>query len=174
MSIYTETPKAKSLWHPITDDDFDIDFNVPFVLFTDDASLIFIDGIGDMLDYIDDEGYIDCNMKSLTEKGKDLFRSWYVAFMYVDEDFFEAIHPFAFQTLEEVKGKKSRAEIFVMFEDGEMTFLDHFDFEMNGGLLTYNSVNRKMRGFCSPVKYFVNINHLTVTSLFPLCADCDK
>lgn len=59
MSIYTETPKVKSLWHPITDDDFDVNFNVPFVLFTDEASLIFIDGIDDILDYIDDEGYID-------------------------------------------------------------------------------------------------------------------
>ena len=27
MSIYTEQEKKKSLWHPITDEDFDIDFN---------------------------------------------------------------------------------------------------------------------------------------------------
>lgn len=39
MSLFTEQEKKKSLWHPVTDEDFNIDFSKPFIVCTEEASL---------------------------------------------------------------------------------------------------------------------------------------
>lgn len=175
MSIYTEQSKAKSLWHPITDKDFNVNFGIPFVLFTEEASLIYIDSIDCMMNYVDDESCFDRNTKSLTEEGKDLFREWYLAYMYIDDNFFEAIKGATHERLDEAKENVERPELFVLFRDGGWTFLDHFDFDNNGRLLKYLSVANKLRiepvdnnakgDTFAYVKYFVNLNHVPETSL---------
>ena len=48
MSLFTEQKKTKSLWHPVTDEDFDIDFSKPFIVCAEDASLLIFDGLQEL------------------------------------------------------------------------------------------------------------------------------
>lgn len=54
MSLYTKVEKKKSLWHPITDEDFDIDFSKSFIVCTEEVSLLIVDGLQDLY-----ENYMD-------------------------------------------------------------------------------------------------------------------
>lgn len=155
-----------SLWHVVGNEDFDIDFDIPFVVFTDEASLMVIDGIEDMADVFDEEGLLNLEEKTLTEEGKDLFRDWYSAYMYIDNDFFEAIKDVCKKELKDVKTPNERPEVFVEFKDGSFTFLDHFDFSMDGRtLLGYDSVFRRLKHHYFPVWRFANLDHVEETSL---------
>ena len=158
--------KKVSLWHVVGDEDFDIDFNIPFVVFTDEASLMVIDGIEDMADVFDEENLLDFEKKTLTKDGKDLFRDWYSAYMYIDDDFFEAIKDVCQKELEDVKTPNERPEVFVEFEDGSFTFLDHFDFSTDGRvLLGYDSVSRRLKHHYFSARRFANLEHVAETSL---------
>lgn len=166
MTKQKTNEKNVSLWHVVGNEDFDIDFNVPFVVFTDEASLMMVYGFDDMADIFDEEGLLDFKTKTLTKDGKDIFRDWFRAYMYVDEDFLDAIKGVSQKELEHVKMPDERPELFVMFEDGFFTFLDLFDFSMNGRiLLKYDPVSRKLDNHRSPVRYFANLDHIERTNL---------
>ena len=166
MTKQKTNKKNVSLWRVVGDEDFDIDFNVPFVVFTDESSLMMVYGFEDMADVFDEEGLLDFEKKTLTKDGKELFRDWYIAYMYIDEDFFDAIKGASQKELEHVKMPDERSELFVMFEDGFYTFADHFDFSMDGRiLLGYDPGSRKLKDHRSPVRYFANLDHIERTSL---------
>ena len=166
MTKQKTNEKNVSLWHVVGDEDFDIDFNVPFVVFTDEASLMMVYGFGDMADIFDEEGLLDFKTKALTRDGKDTFRDWFRAYMYVDEDFFDAIKDECKKDLESVKTPGERPELLVVFEDDFYTFVDHFDFSMDGRvLLGYDPDSRKLKDHRSPVRYFANISRVPKTDL---------
>ncbi len=154
----------KYLWHPITDEDFNVNFKVPFMLFTEESGLLLVDSIDTMLDYADDENFYDQDLQTLTEDGKEWFRNWYFAYMLIDNAFLKTIAPFACQCLEAAKLDHERPNLFVMFNNGSMDVLDHFDFDTNGSLLRYNSTLRKLKSHESPVKFFVNIDRINATA----------
>ena len=166
MTKQKTNKKNVSLWRVVGDEDFDIDFNVPFVVFTDEASLMTIYGFEDMADVFDEDGLLDFEKKTLTKDGKDTFRDWFRAYMYIDEDFFDAIKDECKKDLESVKTPGERPELLVVFEDGFYTFVDHFDFSMDGRvLLGYDPDSRKLKDHRSPVRYFANLDHIERTSL---------
>lgn len=165
MSTYTETPKAKSLWHSITDEDFNIDFNVPFVLFTKEGGLLLVYDIEEMFNYADNKGFYDWGNQCLTPKGKTWFRSFYHAYMYIDRVFFETIKPVVHDILEDAKGCEERPLMVAIFKNGCIRVLDYFDFWADGRLLGYDSVSRKMRSYADNlVVGFANLNHTPATS----------
>lgn len=165
MSIYTEIPKAKSLWHPITDEDFNIDFNVPVVLFTEEGGLLLVYDIEEMFNYDDDKGFYDWENQCLTSKGKTWFRLFYHAYMYIDRVFFETIKPVVHDSLEDAKEHEERPLMVIIFQNGCIRVLDYFDFGTDGRLLEYDSVSRKMRGYADNlVVGFANLNHIPATS----------
>ncbi len=176
MSLFTEAKKTKSLWHPITDEDFNIDFSKPVIICTEECSLLLVDGVNEMFDYVDDETFYDRETQSLTDKGKEWFRDSYYAYMYVDGDFFKAVEPNekeyipCYRTIDEVKGTAERPYLFVMFENGEMEVYDHFDFGMDGsysdeGLRWPLRFDDDEKVIAVPIKYVVNLNHCLQTSM---------
>ncbi len=175
MSIFTERETSKSLWHPITDDDYNIDFSKPVMLFTDEGGIILVEGIDDMNDYIDDETYFDRKAQSLTDSGKEYFRGYYYAYMYIDEDFFKAITPTEpwpwHRSIGDVKGTAERPYLFIMYENGDMLALSHFDFDMNGSIDEKKYSTSPYWQDCegcrnnSPIKYVVNLDHCLQTTL---------
>lgn len=164
MSLYTRTERKKNLWIPITDADFNVNFKVPFMLFTEEGGLLLVDSIDTMFDYADDENFYDRDLQALTEDGKELFRNWYFAYMQIDNTFLKTIEPFACQCLEAAKLDHERPNLFVMFNNGRMEVLDHFDFDTNGSLLRYDSTLRKLKDPESTMKFFVNIDRINATS----------
>lgn len=105
MSLYTKQEKVKSLWHPITDEDFDIDFSKPFVVCTEEMSLFIVNGLRDLYEsYMDEEHFFDFKAQILSEEGKEYFRENYYGYMYLDEDFYKAIEWAKGKYLEDVKG----------------------------------------------------------------------
>lgn len=157
MSVYTEQKKIKSLWRPITDDDFDIDFSLPVLLFIHEGNITFVKSKDELEDFFDGCEIFEDDGKSITNDLKDLFRYFYFGYMYVDEAFFEAVEPFKGKCIEDVKGATERTSIFVMFDDGDMNVLDIFDFRQDGTLYPH-SLRHK------PCSYFVNIHSVPETT----------
>lgn len=151
MSVYTEQKKIKSLWRPITDDDFDIDFSLPVLLFSHEGSITFVKSKDELEDFFDGCEIFEEDGKSITNDLKDHFRDFYFGYMYVDEAFFNAVEPFKGKCIEDVKGTNERTAMFVMFDDGDMDVLDIFDFRQDGTLYSH-SLSHK------PCSYFVNLH----------------
>jgi hypothetical protein len=169
MSLYTKQEKVKSLWHPITDEDFEIDFGKPFIVCCDDASLFIVKNFADMFSYLDEDRFYDVEAQTLSEEGKEEFREDYYGYMYLDEDFYHAIDWAKGEYIEDVKGDRERPELFVMYESGPKVF-DHFDFGPSG-TPAYGGAPLLRREFAARhpelyhVEYIVNLNHVPATSL---------
>lgn len=151
MSVYTEQKKIKSLWRPITDDDFDIDFSLPVLLFSDEGSITFVKSKDELEVFFDGCEIFEEDGKSISDDLKNHFRNFYYGYMYVDEAFFNAVGPFKGKCIEDVKGTTERTAMFVMFDDGDMDVLDIFDFRQDGTLYSH-SLSPK------PCSYFVNLH----------------
>ena len=172
MSIYTKQEKKKSLWHPITDEDFDIDFSKPFIVCCDDASLFIVKDLADMFYYMGEDRFYDVKAQSLTEEGKEQFREDYFGYMYLDDDFYNAIDCAKGECIEDVKGDRERPDLFVMYESGPKVF-DRFDFGPSG-TPAYGVAPLLRRDFAARhpelyhVEYIVNLNHVPETQLSAL------
>lgn len=172
MSLYTKLEKNKSLWHPITDEDFDIDFSKPFILCADDCSLFIVEDFADMFNYLDEDRFYDVKTQTLSEEGKEEFREDYYGYMYLDEDFYNAIDCAKGECIEDVKGDRESPELFVMYESGPKVF-DHFDFGPSG-TPAYGDAPLLCREFAAKylelyhVEYIVNLNRVSETQLSAL------
>lgn len=172
MSIYTKQEKKKSLWHPITDEDFDIDFSKPFIVCCDDASLFIVKDLADMFYYMGEDRFYDVKAQSLTEEGKEQFREDYFGYMCLDDDFYNAIDWAKGECIEDVKGDRERPDLFVMYESGPKV-VDHFDFHPSG-TPAYGDAPLLSREFATihpelyHVEYIVNLNHVSETQLSAL------
>lgn len=180
MSLYTKQEKKKSLWHPITDEDFDIDFSKPFIVCTEEVSLFIVDGLQDLFEnYMDQEQFFDFKAQTLTEEGKEYFRDNYFGYMYLDEEFYKAIDWAKGKYIEDVKGNRERPLLFAMDEYGPKVF-DHFGFDING-IPKYEGTPEMSKEFAIEypdlyhVEYIVNLNHVSETQLSALFrASLDK
>lgn len=157
MSVYTEKKEIKSLWRPITDDVFDIDFNLPVLLFSDEGSITFVKSKDELEDSFDGCEIFEEDGKSISDDLKNHFRNFYFGYMYVDEAFFNAVESFKGKFIEDVKGTTEITSMFVMFDDGDMDVLDIFDFRQDGTLYPH-SLRRK------PRSYFVNLHSVPETT----------
>lgn len=172
MSLYTKQEKKKSLWHPITDEDFDIDFSKPFIVCCDDASLFIVKDLADMFYYMGEDRFYDVKAQSLTEEGKEQFREDYFGYMYLDDDFYNAIDWAKGECIEDVKGDRERPDLFVMYESGPKV-VDHFDFGPSG-TPAYGDAQLLSREFATihpelyHVEYIVNLNRVSETQLSAL------
>ena len=172
MSLYTKQEKKKSLWHPITDEDFDIDFSKPFIVCCDDASLFIVKDLADMFYYMGEDRFYDVKAQTLSEEGKEEFRGDYYGYMYLDEEFFNAIDWAKGECIEDVKGDRERPDLFVMYESGPKVF-DRFDFGPSG-TPAYGGAPLLRRDFAARhpelyhVEYIVNLNHVPETQLSAL------
>ena len=172
MSIYTKQEKKKSLWHPITDEDFDIDFSKPFIVCCDDASLFIVKDLADMFYYMGEYRFYDVKAQSLTEEGKEQFREDYFGYMYLDDDFYNAIDCAKGECIEDVKGDREKPALFVMEESGPKV-VDHFDFGPSG-TPAYGDAPLLSREFATihpelyHVEYIVNLNRVSETQLSAL------
>ena len=179
MSLYTKGEKIKSLWHPVTDEDFDIDFSKPFIVCCDDASLFIVKDFADMFNYLDEDRFYDVKAQTLSEEGKEEFREDYYGYMYLDEDFYHAIDWAKGECIEDVKGDRERPELFVMYESGPKVF-DRFDFGPSG-TPAYGGAPLLRRDFAANypelyhVEYIVNLDRVSETQLSALFrASLDK
>ena len=172
MSLYTKQEKKKSLWHPITDEDFEIDFSKPFILCADDCSLFIVKDLADMFNYLDEDRFYDFKAQTLSEEGKEEFREDYYGYMYLDEEFFNAIDWAKGECIEDVKGDREKPALFVMEESGPKVF-DRFDFGPSG-TPAYGVAPLLRRDFAARhpelyhVEYIVNLNHVSETQLSTL------
>lgn len=172
MSLYTKEEKKKSLWHPITDEDFEIDFGKPFIVCCDDASLFIVKDLADMFNYLDEDRFYDVKAQTLSEEGKEEFREDYYGYMYLDEEFFNAIDWAKGECIEDVKGDREKPALFVMEESGPKVF-DRFDFGPSG-TPAYGGAPLLRRDFAARhpelyhVEYIVNLNHVSETQLSAL------
>mgnify|MGYP006959801146 FL=1 len=173
MSIYTEQKKKKSLWHPVTDEDFNIDFSNPFIVCTEEVSLFIVDGLQDLYEnYMDEEQLFDFKAQTLSEEGKEYFRDNYFGYMYLDEEFYKAIDWAKGECIEDVKGDRERPHLFVMHETGPMVF-DRFSFEPSG-TPAYDGTPNLRRDFAAKypelykVEYIVNLNRVSETQVSAL------
>lgn len=172
MSLYTKQEKVKSLWHPITDEDFEIDFGKPFIVCCEDASLFIVKDFADMFNYLDEDRFYDVKAQTLSEEGKEEFREDYYGYMYLDEDFYHAIDWAKGECIEDVKGDRERPALFVMEESGPKVF-DRFDFGPSG-TPAYGGAPLLRREFAARypelyhVEYIVNLNRVSETQLSAL------
>lgn len=173
MSIYTEQKKTKSLWYPITDEDFNLDFGKPIMFCTEEGSLYIVDGLDDLFEnYMDEERFFDFKAKTLSEEGKEQLRGDCYGYMYLDEKFYEAIEWAEGKYIEDVKSARERPEVFVMTKVGPRVF-SHFDFERDVSPLSY-STNELSKDFAQKypesylVDYIVNLEWVPQTSLSAL------
>lgn len=173
MSLYTKQEKKKSLWHPITDEDFDIDFCKPFMVCTEEVSLFIVDSFEDLFyNYLDEERFFDFKTKTLSEEGKQYFRYNYFGYMYLDEEFYKAIDFAKGEYIEDVKGDRERPELFVMHETGPMVF-GHLCFGQSGSP-AYDGTPYLRREFVARnpelyhVEYIVNLDRVSETQLSAL------
>lgn len=172
MSLYTEQEKKKSLWHPITNEDFEIDFSKPFIVCCDDASLFIVKDFADMFNYLDEDRFYDVKAQTLSEEGKEEFREDYYGYMYLDEEFFNAIDWAKGECIEDVKGDREKPALFVMEESGPKVF-NRFDFGPSG-TPAYGGTPLLRRDFAARhpelyhVEYIVNLNHVSETQLSAL------
>ena len=169
MSLYTKQEKVKSLWHPITDEDFEIDFSKPFIVCCVDTSLFIVKDFADMFNYLYEDRFYDVKTQALTEEGKEEFREDYFGYMYLDDEFYQAIEGEKGKYIEDVKGNIERPDLFVMTKKGPRIFT-HFDFEPDGSPLIFFTGNLS-KDFAQKypelyeVEYIVNLKHVPATSL---------
>ena len=172
MSLYKKKKKTKSLWHPVTDEDFDIDFSKPFIVCTEDLILFTVNGMDDMYIAVSNESFYDREAQTLTEKGKEFFRSQYFGYMYLDEEFYKAIDWAKGKYIEDVKGEYEVPNLFVMYEDGDIYVTDFYDFFDDGSLSNTSSCLSRSYAVANPddapIKYIVNLNHVSETQLSAL------
>lgn len=173
MSIYTEQEKKKSLWHPVTDEDFDIDFSKPFIVCTEEVSLFIVDSLQYLYEvYMNQEQFFDFNAQTLSEEGKEYFRDNYFGYMYLDEEFYKAIDWAKGKYIEDVKGERERPLLFAMDEYGPKVF-DHFGFDING-IPIYEGTPEMSKKFAIEypdlyhVEYIVNLNQVSETDISAL------
>lgn len=173
MSLYTEQKKKKSLWHPITDEDFDIDFSKPFIVCTIESSLFIAESLEELFeDYMHEERLFDFKAQTLSEEGKEYFRENYFGYMYLDEEFYKAIDWAKGEHIEDVKGDRERPELFVMTKTRPKVF-DHLCFGPSGSP-AYLGTPYLRREFAArhpesyDVEYIVNLNHVSETQLSAL------
>lgn len=173
MSLYTKVEKKKSLWHPITDEDFDIDFSKPFIVCTEEVSLFIVDSLQYLYEeYMDQEQFFDFKAQTLSEEGKEYFRDNYFGYMYLDEEFYNAIDWARGECIEDVKGDRERPHLFVMHETGPMVF-DRFSFGPSG-TPAYDGTPNLRRDFAAKypelykVEYIVNLNRVSETQVSAL------
>lgn len=172
MSLYTKEEKKKSLWHPITDEDFTIDFSKPFIVCCDDASLFIVKDFADMFNYLDEDRFYDVKAQTLSKEGKEEFREDYYGYMYLDEDFYHAIDWAKGECIEDVKGDREKPNLFVMYESGPKVF-DCFDFGPSG-TPAYGGAPLLRRDFAANypelyhVEYIVNLDRVSETQLSAL------
>lgn len=173
MSLYTKQEKKKSLWHPITDEDFDIDFSKPFIVCTEEVSFFIVDGLQDLYEnYIDEEQFFDFKAQTLSEEGKEYFRDNYFGYIYLDEEFYQAIDWAKGKYIEDVKGERERPFLFAMDKYGPKVF-DHFGFDING-IPMYEGTPEMSKKFAIEhpdlyhVEYIVNLNRVSETQLSAL------
>ena len=173
MSLYTEQKKKKSLWHPITDEDFDIDFSKPFIVCTIESSLFIAESLKELFeDYMHEERLFDFKAQTLSEEGKEYFRENYFGYMYLDEEFYKAIDWAKGEYIEDVKGDRERPELFVMTKTRPKVF-DHLCFGPSGSP-AYLGTPYLRREFAArhpesyDVEYIVNLNHVSETQLSAL------
>nr|DAP41553.1 MAG TPA: hypothetical protein [Caudoviricetes sp.] len=169
MSLYTKQEKVKSLWYPITDEDFEIDFSKPFIVCCVDTSLFIVKDFADMFNYLDEDRFYDVKTQALTEEGKEEFREDYFGYMYLDDEFYQAIECEKGKYLEDVKGNIERPDLFVMTKTGPRIFT-RSDFEPDGSpLICFTSNLSKDFAQKYPelydVEYIVNLNHVPATSI---------
>lgn len=172
MSLYTKQEKVKSLWHPITDEDFDIDFSKPFVVCCVDTSLFIVKDFADMFNYLDEDRFYDVKTQALTEEGKEEFREDCFGYMYLDDEFYQAIEGEKGKYLEDVKGNIERPNLFVMTKTGPRIFT-RSDFEPDGSpLICFTSNLSKDFAAIYPelyhVEYIVNLDRVSETQLSAL------
>lgn len=170
MSIYTKLEKKRSLWHPITDEDFGIDFSKPFIVCTEEVSFFIVDGLQDLYEnYMDEEQFFDFKAQTLSEEGKEYFRDNYFGYIYLDEEFYLAIDWAKGKYIEDVKGERERPFLFAMDKYGPKVF-DHFGFDING-IPMYEGTPEMSKEFAIEhpdlyhVEYIVNLNHVSETQL---------
>ena len=173
MSLYTEQKKKKSLWHPITDEDFDIDFSKPFIVCTIESSLFIAESLKELFeDYMHEERLFDFKAQTLSEEGKEYFRENYFGYMYLDEEFYKAIDWAKGEYIEDVKGDRERPELFVMTKTRPKVF-DHLCFGPSGSP-AYLGTPYLRREFAArhpesyDVEYIVNLNHVSETQFSAL------
>ncbi len=173
MSLFTEQKKKKSLWYPITDEDFDIDFSKPFIVCTEEVSLFIVDGLQDLFEnYMDQEQFFDFKAQTLSEEGKEYFRDNYYGYMYLDEEFYKAIDWAKGKYIEDVKGERERPLLFAMDEYGPKVF-DHFGFDING-IPIYEGTPEMSKEFAVEypelykVEYIVNLSRVSETDISAL------
>lgn len=173
MSLYTKQEKKKSLWHPITDEDFDIDFSKPFIVCTEEVSLFIVDGLQNLYEnYMDEEQLFDFKAQTLSEEGKEYFRDNYFGYMYLDDEFYKAIDWAKGKYIEDVKGERERPVLFAMDKYGPKVF-DHFGFDTNG-IPIYEGTPEMSREFAIEhpdlyrVEYIVNLNRVSETDISAL------
>ena len=172
MSIYTELKKKKSLWHPITDEDFDIDFSKPFIVCTEEVSLFIVDGLQDLFENsMDQESFFDFKAQTLSEEGKEYFRDNYFGYKAIDWA--------KGKYIEDVKGDRERPLLFAMDEYGPKVF-DHFGFDING-IPKYEGTPEMSKEFAIEhpdlyhVEYIVNLSRVSETDISALFrASIDK
>ena len=180
MSLYTKQERNKSLWHPITDEDFEIDFSKPFIVCTVEQSLFIAESLEELFeDYMHDARLFDFKAQTLSEEGKEFFRENYFGYMYLDEEFYKAIDWAKGEYIEDVKGDRERPELFVMTKTRPKVF-DHLCFGPSGSP-AYLGTPYLRREFAAShpesydVEYIVNLNHVPATSLNALfMAPTDK
>lgn len=184
MSIYTEQEKAVSLWHPITDDDFDIDFSKPVLFFTEETGLVLFHDESSSLYKVwsthslglDDDGIcFDVENKRMTEKGKNFCREYFYAYMYLDDQFFDEVNLQKEKTIQEAKSKYERPFLILVFKSGKMIALDHFDFDYEDGQPFAPFLNNPdlytgimLHGNTEVVERVINIERNVLTSPFLL------
>ena len=125
-----------------------------------------------MFNYLDEDRFYDVKTQTLSEEGKEEFREDYYGYMYLDEDFYNAIDCAKGECIEDVKGDRESPELFVMYESGPKVF-DHFDFGPSG-TPAYGDAPLLCREFAAKypelyhVEYIVNLNRVSETQLSAL------
>ena len=119
--------------------------------------------------YMDEERFFDFKAQTLSDEGKECFRNDFFGYMYIDDEFYEAIEWAEGKYLEDVKGDRERPDLFVMTKTGLRVF-SHFDFEQDGSSLS-RLTNELSKDFAQKypesylVDFIVNLNHVPATSL---------
>lgn len=164
MSIYTEQEKIKSLWHPITDDDFSIDWTQNVIL------CYVVKGIGvvtpEELPFIFDPEISelhDEDAETFAEKFKQMLRSDVYGYMYMDDDFFRAIEGHKFARVEDVTGTGEHPYLFFKTKTGYFSCCDSYDYEPDGTLSELVSLD--------DIEYIVNLDRIPATTPSVLFVD---
>lgn len=125
-----------------------------------------------MFEYLDEDRFYDFKAKTLSKEGKKQFREDYFGYMYLDDDFYNAIDWAKGECIEDVKGDRERPDLFVMYESGPKVF-DRFDFGPSG-TPAYGEAPLLRRDFAARhpelyhVEYIVNLNRVSETQLSAL------